>query len=194
MALLLGGVGLSGCVLAQAAPETLSAEASVESPTPNQMQMGHAQTVPTDVQTHIFVTDDQGQQRAQQLIDLYEVLSTDPTLENISAFVSQEYIQHNTMLPDGPQPLAMLFSQSVARFPTKVDVHKIAIVGDFGMAHVNFRNLDNDRPDDLGTAAVDMYYWGPDGKIVEHWDVLQTVPTHSANTNTMFLKLFEGDE
>ena len=157
-------------------------------------QMIHPQSVLDDYKTHIFVVDDQGRARAQQLIELYDVLTSSPTIENVRKFVSDNYIQHSTMLPNGPQPLAMLFSQSVAQYPVKVHIHKIAIVGDFGMAHVNFRNLDNDDPDDLGTAAVDMYYWGEDGKIVEHWDTLQVVPTHSANTNTMFLKLYNDDK
>ncbi|MEM6691699.1 MAG: nuclear transport factor 2 family protein [Planctomycetota bacterium] len=157
-------------------------------------QPTHAQTVPKDFKTHIFVHDEQGQARAEQLIELYEVLANEPTIENVRKYVSDDYIQHSTMIPNGPQPLAMLFSQSVAKYPIKIDIHKIAVVGDFGMAHVNFRNLDNDSPEDLGTAAVDMYYWGKDGKIVEHWDTLQMVPTLSANANTPFLKLTPGDE
>lgn len=196
--LLLGGAGGVGCASGQIADEASPMMMSGPPPgaptTSREQQMIHIQSVPTDFDVHVFVTDVEGRRRAEQLIELYDVLSTDPTIENVSAFVSQDYIQHSIMLPDGPQPLAMLFSQSVAQYPVQIDIHKIAIVGDFGMAHVNFRNLDNDSPDDLGTAAVDMYYWGPDGKIVEHWDVLQTVSTHSANDNTMFLRLFEGDE
>ncbi len=40
-------------------------------------------------------------------------------------------------------------------------------------------------PDDLGQAVVDIFRV-EDGRIVEHWDVLQPVPAESANTNTMF--------
>jgi predicted SnoaL-like aldol condensation-catalyzing enzyme len=156
--------------------------------------MTHEQSIPKNFKTHIFVADAQGQSRAEQLIEIYKILETNPTIENVSKHIADNYIQHNVMIPNGPQPLAMLFSQSTSQYPIKIDVHKIAIVGDFGMAHVNFRNLDNDDPDDLGTAAVDMYYWGQDGKIVEHWDVLQSVPARSANTNTMFLKLYDGAE
>ncbi len=162
--------------------------------TSRDQQATHINAVPKGFETEIFVVDNEDRARAEQLIELYEVLTTAPTIENVRKFVSDRYIQHSTMLPDGPQPLAMLFSQSVAQYPITIDVHKVAVVGDFGMAHVNFRNLDNDSPEDLGTAAVDMYYWGEDGKIIEHWDVLQAVPTHSANTNTMFLKLYEGGE
>lgn len=40
-------------------------------------------------------------------------------------------------------------------------------------------------PEDSGTAAADFFEL-EDGKIVEHWDVLQPVPETSANDNTMF--------
>ena len=171
-------------VIGQEGPPTKSRE----------QQMVHPQSVVRDYETHIFVTDEQGRARAQQLLELYRVLSGTPTIEKVRKYVSDDYIQHSTMLPDGPQPLAMLFAQSAAQYPIKIDVHKIAIVGDFGMAHVNFRNLDNDAPEDLGIAAVDMYYWGKDDKIVEHWDTLQVVPTVSTNANTQFLKLYQGDQ
>jgi predicted SnoaL-like aldol condensation-catalyzing enzyme len=42
---------------------------------------------------------------------------------------------------------------------------------------------------DLGgqeLAGVDIFRFNADGKIVEHWDVLQPVPAASKNANTMF--------
>lgn len=87
----------------------------------------------------------------------------------------------------------MLFKGSVDEYPVAIDVHKVIVVGDSAMAHVNFRNLDNDSPDDMGMAAVDMYLFDAEGKITEHWDVLQLVPSHAPNPNGMFVTLFEGE-
>jgi predicted SnoaL-like aldol condensation-catalyzing enzyme len=55
-------------------------------------------------------------------------------------------------------------------------------------AHVNFINLYNDEPNDRGVAGVDIYRFNSDGKMVEHWDVLEEVPDPSkaANANGMF--------
>lgn len=151
-------------------------------------------SIPTGWETEIYVTDEEGAARAQKILELYKVLETDPTIENVARFVRPDYIQHSSMLPNGPAPLAMLFSTSVSQYPVKIDVYRVAVVGEFGMAHVNFRNLDNDDPDDLGINAVDMYLWDDNGMLAEHWDALQDMSVYTANTNTEFLRLFEGGE
>lgn len=161
-------------------------------PTKSQDQkMDKRNVVPTSFTTHIIAADDAGRKRAEKIIELYEVFATNPTGETLKPFLSDRYIQHSTGVPNGRNPIAMLFASSVAQYDVAIDIHKIIVVGDWAMAHVNFRNVDNAEPDDLGTAAVDMYLFGPDGRVEEHWDVLQQVPTHSANGNGMFVKVFE---
>jgi len=161
-------------------------------PTKSQdQQMDRRNTVPKGYETHIIVGSEADRSRAEFLIDLYEVFEKNPTGETLTPYLSDRYIQHSTGVPNGRNPIAMLFASSVAQYDVKIDIHKVMVVGDWAMAHVNFRNVDNAEPDDLGTAAVDMYFFGPDGRVEEHWDVLQQVPTHSANANGMFVKIFE---
>jgi len=161
-------------------------------PTKSQdQQMDRRNTPPENYETHIILGDETDRERAEFIIRLYDVFATNPTGDTLSEFLSDKYIQHSTGVPNGRNPIAMLFASSVAQYDVKIDIHKVMVVGDWAMAHVNFRNVDNAEPDDLGTAAVDMYFFGPDGRVEEHWDVLQQVPTHSANANGMFVKIFE---
>ncbi len=41
-------------------------------------------------------------------------------------------------------------------------------------------------PDNLEYAGMDIFRFDDNGRIVEHWDVLQTLPEDSANDNRMF--------
>jgi predicted SnoaL-like aldol condensation-catalyzing enzyme len=104
--------------------------------------------------------------------------------EAAAKFVAPAYIQHNPLIPDGPDGLAKFFGQIVAgRARCRVDVHKIVAAGDYVWSHVIFRNLFNDDPQDAGVAGVDIFKMDDEGKAIEHWDVLQIVgtPTSAAN-------------
>ncbi len=167
-------------------------ESGDKPPTKSQEQaMNKRNFVPKDFKTEIIICDESDRKRAEDLIKVYKILEDEPTHENLLPYIADNYIQHSTSVPDGRMPLSMVFSATVAEYPCEIDVHKIIVVGDWAVAHVNFRRMDTSEPDDLGIAAVDMYYFGPDGRIQEHWDVLQTVPTFSVNPNGMFLKHFK---
>ena len=94
------------------------------------------------------------------------------------ALVSGPYIQHNPLVPDGIDGV-MSFLKQVGRVPC--EVKRIAIDGDLAFVHVRYLNLFGQE-----IAGVDIFRFDVDGKIVEHWDVLQPVPTESKNNNTMF--------
>ncbi|MEL6338980.1 MAG: hypothetical protein AAFP04_02230 [Myxococcota bacterium] len=155
--------------------------------------MDNRNSIPQDFETHIIVADEAGRARAEKIIKLYEVFTTNPSEKTMREFMSDRYIQHSSMVPNGRGPIAALFASSVVQYEVAIDVHKVIVVGDWAMAHVNFRNINNAEPDDLGMAAVDMYFFGPDDRIEEHWDVLQQVPAFAPNTNGMFVKLYQGN-
>ncbi|HET6824818.1 MAG TPA: nuclear transport factor 2 family protein [Amnibacterium sp.] len=95
-------------------------------------------------------------------------------------YVAPDYIQHNPGLPDGPEAavegLEPKFRAGGARF----EIQRILVDGDLAVVHVKAS-----RPGAPDTAVADFYRI-EDGRIVEHWDVLQAVPASSANAHPMF--------
>ncbi len=62
-----------------------------------------------------------------------------------------------------------------------LDIKRAVAEGDMVVTH----SLLKTSPDDLGTAAADFFRL-ENGKVVEHWDVLQPVPESAANDQPMF--------
>ena len=92
--------------------------------------------------------------------------------------VAGPYIQHNPLFPNGTAPL-MEYIKQAGNIPC--EVKRMAIDGDLAFIHVHYLNWGGKE-----YAAVDIFRFDSEGKILEHWDVLQPVPEQSANKNTMF--------
>jgi predicted SnoaL-like aldol condensation-catalyzing enzyme len=87
-----------------------------------------------------------------------------------AAHVSPTYIQHNPGLPDGPQAAVQALGPMFARPGSRFDVKHLLIDGDLALVHL----LGQGNADGPGAAVADLYRL-KDGKIVEHWDVLQPI-------------------
>ena len=96
----------------------------------------------------------------------------------LPGLITGPYIQHNPLFPDGPDGIGNYIKQ-VGR--VRCEVKRIAIDGDLAFVHVRYLDFGGQE-----TAGVDIFRFNADGKIVEHWDVLQPVPATSKNANTMF--------
>lgn len=134
--------------------------------------------------------NDKGSRNIEKLLALYdEMFNQKKPLEAARKYLSPHYIQHNPFLPDTADGTGGAFLKRLESFPNMyVKVHRIIAQGDYTWAHVNFFNIYNNEPEDLGTAGVDIFRFDEDGLILEHWDVLQEIPHPSecANNNGMF--------
>jgi predicted SnoaL-like aldol condensation-catalyzing enzyme len=97
-------------------------------------------------------------------------------------YLAPEYHQHNPTIPSGSAGLREMFGAFFEQTPTLiVERHRVIAEGNMVAIHAHYRL----NPEDRGQAVVDIFRV-LNGKIVEHWDVIQPVPETSANDNTMF--------
>lgn len=96
-------------------------------------------------------------------------------------YLGAEYKQHNPTAANGKEGLKAFIDFLKARFPSqRGEIKRVVAEGDLVVLHVH-----STRGDGPGRAIVDIFRV-KDGKVVEHWDVIQDIPEKAANSNGMF--------
>ncbi|WP_218568045.1 nuclear transport factor 2 family protein [Pseudomonas sp. v388] len=116
------------------------------------------------------------------VLAFYDGVFNQHKVVDASGVIASDYIQHNPGVPDGKAPFVEYFTDYFKTHPdSRAQIVRSVAQNDLVWLHVHSTESPNDR----GQAVLDIFRV-KDGKIVEHWDVIQDVPEKSANQNTMF--------
>lgn len=114
--------------------------------------------------------------------EFYEKALNDKDFAAASQYLGSKYVQHNPRAADGPEGLKAYLEFLKGKFPkSKSEIKRVFAEGDHVILHVHAVR----EPGTKGQAIIDIFRV-ENGKIVEHWDVVQDVPDQALNTNTMF--------
>jgi predicted SnoaL-like aldol condensation-catalyzing enzyme len=96
-------------------------------------------------------------------------------------FVSENYIQHNPSIIDGKEAAIAMLEPKFSHPNASFSIKKILVDGNLSVIHLHGKM----NQESLGGAVADFYRI-ENGKIMEHWDVLQPIPTECINSHPMF--------
>lgn len=103
--------------------------------------------------------------------------------EKAASLLSDDYVEHNPMAIGDKQGtiehLYKIISENQDSF--KVDIKRIYVDNNFVIVHSHFQITNQ-----TNSSSIDIFKINDNGKISEHWDVMQEIPEISMNENTMF--------
>jgi predicted SnoaL-like aldol condensation-catalyzing enzyme len=114
--------------------------------------------------------------------EFYDFVINKKDFGSASKYMGSRYKQHNPLVADGPEGLKAFIEFLKTNFPNaRSEIKRTFADGDYVILHVH-----SIRPPNMRGRAIIEIFRLENGKIDEHWDVIQEVPETSANPNGMF--------
>ena len=128
------------------------------------------------------VADATEEANKKAVVEFYDAAINRKDFEAASKFFGPRYVQHNPNAPDGIEGFKAFLGFLREKFPqSRSEIKRVWAEGDYVILHVHAVRTPGAR----GSAIVDIFKL-ENGKIVEHWDVIQEIPEKAANNNGMF--------
>jgi predicted SnoaL-like aldol condensation-catalyzing enzyme len=100
----------------------------------------------------------------------------------VRLYGGKSYTQHTPFAADGFDGLRNYIKWIAEKYPnTRGGIKRVLADGEFVILHCHYTGFFGRN----GDAIIDIFRL-EDGKLVEHWDVIQAIPETSLNENTMF--------
>jgi len=129
-----------------------------------------------------YAADAQQEANRKVVLDFYEKGLNQKDADAAIALMGNRYVQHNPGAADGPEGFRKFIGFLREKFPnSRSEIKRSFVDGDYVILHVHAVR----EPGARGNAIIDIFKL-ENGKIVEHWDVVQAIPENPANGNTMF--------
>jgi predicted SnoaL-like aldol condensation-catalyzing enzyme len=119
------------------------------------------------------------------VLAFYEAALNQKDIDKAKLYLGDIYLQHNPHVPDGPEGLFRFIQFRRDNYPqAHNEVKRVIAEGDLVALHVHSIVV----PGTPGRSIVDIFRV-EDGKVVEHWDVIQEIPVElfpPINDNGLF--------
>ena len=116
------------------------------------------------------------------VLEFYEAMIGRKDFDAGRKYMGATYTQHAPYAADGPEGLRKFIEGFRDSFPDhRYEIRRVIAEGDYVVLHVHGMG----GPNPHGEAVVDIFRI-EDGKVVEHWDIIQSIPEKADNPNGMF--------
>jgi predicted SnoaL-like aldol condensation-catalyzing enzyme len=119
------------------------------------------------------------------VLDFYDRSFNQKDLTAADMYLDENYIQHNPTVATSRKGFVEGIGALLKQYPNiKMTPKHVFAEDGYVITHV-WMQMNSADPKDKGLAVVDLFRV-KNGKVAEHWDVIQPVPAKAANDNGMF--------